>query len=81
MRTTITLDPDVAAQVRAAMKGRRLSLKRVVNEGLRVGLARATTASARVPYRTRTTDLGPSRIGSLDDVAGALATAEGESFK
>ncbi len=81
MRTTITLEPDVAAQVRATMKRGRVSLKQVVNQALRAGLGLATAAPPAVPYRTRTVDLGASRIGSLDDVAAALATAEGESFR
>ena len=35
----------------------------------------------RPPYKTPTVDLGPCRLGSLDDVAKALATAEGERFQ
>lgn len=38
MRTTITLDPDVAQQVKRAMAEKKLSLKRVVNDAMRLGL-------------------------------------------
>ncbi len=41
MRTTVTLDPDVAALVEARMAAERKGFKQVINEGLRVGLARA----------------------------------------
>jgi hypothetical protein len=38
MRTTLTLDSDVAARLRQRMRSRKKSLKAVVNEALRVGL-------------------------------------------
>jgi len=39
MRTTLTLDPDVARGIKARMAGKRASLKQTVNEALRAGLA------------------------------------------
>jgi hypothetical protein len=39
MRTTLTLDDDVANQLRRRMRGERGGFKRVVNETLRRGLA------------------------------------------
>ena len=38
MRTTVTLDPDVAAMVKRAMKERAIGFKEAINEGLRAGL-------------------------------------------
>ena len=38
MRTTVTLDPDVAAMVKRVMKERTIGFKEAVNEGLRAGL-------------------------------------------
>lgn len=38
MRTTVTLDPDVAALVKRAMKERTIGFKEAINEGLRAGL-------------------------------------------
>lgn len=40
MRTTLTLDPDVARRLKARMAEKKLSMKQVVNEALRAGLAR-----------------------------------------
>lgn len=37
MRTTVTLDPDVAALVSRAMKERAIGFKEAVNQGLRAG--------------------------------------------
>ena len=48
MRTTLTLDPDVAQQIRERMVNRNLSLKTVVNEALRAGLAK-TRNRAKAP--------------------------------
>jgi hypothetical protein len=39
MRTTLTLDPDVAQRVKQAMAARKLTLKRVINDALRAGLS------------------------------------------
>lgn len=38
MRTTLTLDPDVARRVEAEMRRRGRGLKEVVNQALRIGL-------------------------------------------
>ena len=38
MRTTLTLDPDVAERLERAVRGGGKSLKATVNEALRIGL-------------------------------------------
>ena len=82
MRTTLTIDDDVAALLRRVWDGRKGKLKEVVNEALRVGLRQMTQPDKRpTQYRTPTVSLGKCLIGSLDDVAGALATGEGERFR
>lgn len=83
MRTTITLEEDVAALVKKAMKARRASLKVVVNEAIRAGLAPRTDRAGEEGrrFRTRTFDGGRCLIGSLDSVGEVLAVLEGESFK
>jgi hypothetical protein len=40
MRTTVTLDPDVEALIRTAMKERGTSFKETLNTALRAGLTR-----------------------------------------
>jgi hypothetical protein len=46
MRTTLTLDPDVAAMLKKAAAGRgESSFKSIVNEALRKGLASTDTAN------------------------------------
>jgi hypothetical protein len=82
MRTTLTLDDDVAAILRRLRKAGTRSLKELVNEGLRAGLAMiGAPRRRRKPFRTVAADLGPPRVGSLDNVADVLSVAEGESRK
>lgn len=82
MRTTLTLDPDVAARLKRLRQRRDARFKDVVNEALREGL-RAMEEKPRLRARpwTKPRDLGGSRIGSLDNIAEVLAIAEGEAFK
>lgn len=82
MRTTLTLDEDVAAVLERLRRTRNESLKDLVNEALRCGLKQMRARSKRrEPFRTQTVGLGPCRIGGIDNVAEALSIAEGESFK
>jgi hypothetical protein len=82
MRTTLTLDKDVAVQLERIRRSRDASLKQVVNEALRQGLLQmAGKPRPRKVFRTKAVSLGPCLIGSLDDVAEALVVAEGEKLK
>lgn len=82
MRTTLTLDEDVAATVERLRRTRRQSLKAIVNEALREGLRHMATAPRKPPeFRTRAVDLGRCLVGAVDDVAEVLAIADGESFR
>ena len=82
MRTTLTLDKDVAAVIERLRKSRRQSLKDIINEALREGLKHiAAPPRVRPPVRTKSVDLGRCLLGNLDNVAEVIAAAEGESFK
>lgn len=79
MRTTLTLDDDVAAMLERLRKARDASLKDVINEALREGLRRMEAPPAkRRPFRTETVDLGRCLPGDVDNIADVLAVAEGE---
>ena len=82
MRTTITLDSDVVVQIDAARARTGSGFKDVVNEALRIGLRVMESPSGQAaPYRTPSTSLGGCRLPDVDDVASALAIAEGEGFR
>lgn len=82
MRTTLTLDDDVAVLLNETRERREASLKEVVNEALRIGLREMERPPRSAePYETPSTSLGGCRVPDLDDVSGALALAEGEGFR
>jgi hypothetical protein len=81
VRTTLTLDDDVAAALEQLRRTRGGRLKTVVNDLLREGLRHARTRSTiRAHVRTQSVDLGRPRTTSVDNVADALAVAEDEAF-
>jgi len=82
MRTTLTLDEDVAAMLNQLRKARGDSMKDLVNEALRAGLKQvAVSPKRRQQFRTTSVDLGPCQLGNVDNVADILAVVEGESYK
>lgn len=81
MRTTLTLEDDVAAMLKRVQARRKEPLKKIVNQALREGLVRLAAPRPRGTYSTRSVSLGRCLVGNIDDVAGVLAVAEGETFK
>jgi predicted transcriptional regulator len=82
MRTTLTLDDDVAAAIERLRRARDASLKDIVNEALRQGLSDLTTRpKQREPFKTKNVALGRLRLASIDNISESLAVAESEAFK
>ncbi len=82
MRTTLTLEDDVAAALERLRRTRNASLKDLINEALRRGLKdMGGQAKRRERLRTRSVALGGLRIAGLDNIGEALAIAEGEAYK
>lgn len=78
MRTTLTLDEDVAAKLKAEARRSGRSFRETVNEVLRRGLALSRPVAPRPPFRVVARDLGDLRPGlSLDSVADLLEQVEG----
>ena len=79
MRTTLTLEPDVAKALERLRRERDTSLKEVVNDTLRAGLAaQEAPAKGRGLYRTPGS-AGRPRLPNVDSVADVVALAEGDS--
>lgn len=72
MRTTVTLDPDVAAALQRTARERGTSFKAVLNDAVRRGLSAEPTAR---PYRTPSRDMG-LKAGFDIDKALMLAAAD-----
>lgn len=82
MRTTLTLDADVAALLKRVMARQQRSLKEVVNDALRESLMKhASPRPEPARFETRGVDLGRCLVPSLDNIAEVLALAEGEDYK
>jgi hypothetical protein len=82
MRTTLTLEPDVAHALERLRKNKRLTLKQAVNQALRQGLrAPKKSGGPRKRFRTRAVDHGRPLVGNLDDIAGVLSVVEDEAFQ
>jgi hypothetical protein len=78
MRTTVTLDPDVAAKLKATARERGISFKEALNSTVRRGFER--TSGKAQPYRLPTPQRMEARPGvNLDkalQLAGELEDAE-----
>lgn len=82
MRTTLTLDDDVAVALKRLQKSRSASFRDVVNDALRRGLKDMSSRVKQTEqFRTRAVALGQLRLGNVDNIADALAVAEGEARK
>lgn len=82
MRTTLTIDEDVAVRLEQERRKRRVSFKEVVNDVLRAGLEKLGQPRRRpAEFRTKGFTLGPSLVGSLDNIEEVLSRAEGEDHQ
>ena len=77
MRTTVTLDPDVAAKLKAVARERGISFKQVLNTAVRIGLGAERRGTRVFKQYARPMGLRPGV--SLDkalQLAGALEDDE-----
>ena len=78
MRTTLTLDDDIAAKLKAEARRAGRPFRDVVNETLRRGLVAHRGRPIRQPFEIKPRDLGGVRPGlSLDNVADLIEQVEG----
>ncbi len=79
MRTTLTLNPDVAAKAKRGAAKLGKPFKEIINDALRIGLEEMLKPPATKPYRTVPHSMGLRRGLSYDNIAELLASAEGEN--
>jgi len=78
VRTSLILDNDVAAQLRAEARRTGRPFNDVVNECLRRGLAQRGRPHVAAVFTVKPRDMGPLQSGAaLDGVAGLLERLEG----
>ena len=82
MRTTLSLDDDVAAKLKAQVRRTGRAFKDVVNDALRRALASPPAARARPPFAVKARDLGRVRPGlNLDNIGELLEQVEGPGHR
>ncbi len=82
MRTTLTIDDDVAVLLERVRSKKRIPFKKLVNDALRLGLQRMAKSETSPESRvyTKPVHTGPALI-PIVSISEALASAEGEDFK
>ena len=82
MRTTLTLDDDVANKLKAETRRSGKAFKEVVNEFLRLGLNLRRSTAGRQRFTVVARDLGNLKPGlGLDNVGELLERAEGPAHR
>jgi hypothetical protein len=81
MRTTLTLDPDVASKARKGAAKLGKPFKEVVNMALRAGLEAVLSPPPSKPYCTKPRPMGLRAGLSYDKVSELLAQVEGEDHR
>jgi hypothetical protein len=82
MRTTVTLDDDLAIRLEQLRAERGVSFKEALNDVIRCGLSpvSAGAQAGQAAVTTRPLTMGRRLIVDIDSVPEALAMAEGEAF-
>jgi len=84
VRTTLSLDDDVAIELQRLQRKRGDAFKQTVNAVLRAGLsimAGRRSGSGTPRIRTEPASLGTPRLKNLDNISEVLAFAEGEDYR
>jgi len=77
VRTTLTLEDDVSAQLRQEMRRSGKSLKQVVNDFLRLGFQSRKPAHAVKPFKVQPFPAGPPPGMTFDNVEELIDYLEG----
>ncbi len=77
MRTTTTLDPDVASKVKEEMRRTGRSFKQVLNSFARKGAEVHEKAQSEVPYRVKARAMGERPGLDFDNIGELLEQLEG----
>jgi hypothetical protein len=82
VRTTLTIDEDVAVQLERLRRKNDVSLKDLVNDALRRGLRDMNVPpKRRKPFRTQPHDGGTCLLAHLDNVEEVISLLEGDLHK
>lgn len=68
MRTTLSLDDDVSAQLETWRAKHNLTFEEAVNSALRRGLDELSRPKSGRSFQTKPIDMGPCRLSNLDSI-------------
>lgn len=81
MRTTLTLDPDVAAKAKEGASRLGKPFKEIVNAALRAGLDSVLNPPPSKPYKTQSHPMGLKPGLSYNNITELLALSEGDDHR
>jgi len=82
VRTTLTLDDDVASKLESEVRRSGKSYRDVVNDALRRGLASPREGTARTPFKVVARGLGRLKPGiAIDSTSDLLEQVEGPGHR
>jgi hypothetical protein len=81
MRTTLTLDPDVAAKAKRGAAKLGKPFKTIINSALRVGLEEVLKPKAAKPFKIQPIPMGLKKGYSYDNIGELLEQLEGPHYK
>jgi len=81
MRTTLTIDSDVAAKAKEAVRKTGLPFKTLINDALRVGIDAVMAPKSGKPYRTQGRPMGLKPGLNYDNLHQLLERGEGEHYR
>lgn len=82
MRTTVTIDDDIAAKLQVEMRRQRSgNFKQILNDVLRRGLLVRRELAASKPFRVRARRMGKVQGLNYDNVGELLELLEGAEHK
>jgi hypothetical protein len=81
VRTTLTLDEDVAVKIKNEVRKRGKPFKQVVNETLREGFALREARQKQPPFRVKAWPMGLRPGLSLDSISALIEQVEGPFYR
>ena len=81
MRTTLTLNDELAKRAKRSASRLGISFKDLINRALEEGLSQLEKSSKTKPFRTKPIPMGLRPGFSYDNVAELIARSESEDFK
>jgi hypothetical protein len=81
MRTTLTLEPDIAAKAKKGAAKLGKPFKDVINAALRIGLDEVLHPPTAKPYSMKGRPMGLRPGLNLDNIGELLAQLDGETYK